>query len=195
MKKKTFLQPLLTALALGWGVKMFICGRTQKRQAKVASQPKITFEEVEEIQNQWGLSLVRIGMEYTRGGDYKSFARAHIDRFYNYERGIVLFKPTMASVKQFRTDKESALSYFIGDCKNCPEDHGFALRPWKSVRWENAGTIIEENVALAMGNYYFNPADGSAEVKVEYSFAFSKDTCGNLRIIMHDSHIPYQPNH
>lgn len=62
-----------------------------------------------------------------------------------------------------------------------------------NVRWENIGTNIIGNMAVAMGNYYFTPAKGGDEVKVEYSFAYTKDQDGKLRIILHDSHLPYVP--
>jgi len=48
-------------------------------------------------------------------------------------------------------------------------------------------------MAAAMGNYYFTPANGGEEVKVEYSFAYTKDKDGKLKIILHDSHLPYKP--
>ena len=107
--------------------------------------------------------------------------------------GTVLFKPTLASEKQFRTDKEGALSYFVGHNPNYSEDHGFAIKPWSAVRWESTGIKIIGNMAVAMGNYYFTPADGGDEVKVEYSFAYTKDKEGKLRIILHGSHLPYAP--
>ncbi|MPN02040.1 hypothetical protein SDC9_149253 [bioreactor metagenome] len=86
-----------------------------------------------------------------------------------------------------------ALSYFIGDDPTYPEDHGFAIKPWSSVRWENIGNKIIGNVAVSMGNYYFTPAKGGPEVKVEYSFAYIKNKDGKLKIILHGSHIPYSP--
>ncbi len=85
------------------------------------------------------------------------------------------------------------MSYFIGGNPNYPEDHGFAIKPWSNVRWETIGITIVGNMAVAMGNYYFTPAKGGNEVKVEYSFAFTKDKNGKLRIILHDSHLPYTP--
>jgi hypothetical protein len=41
-----------------------------------------------------------------------------------------------------------------------------------------------------MGNYYFTKDD--VELKVEFSFVFKKDDNGILRIILHDSHLPYK---
>ena len=41
-----------------------------------------------------------------------------------------------------------------------------------------------------MGNYYFKNADG--DLKVEFSFVYKKDDFGNIKIVLHDSHLPYQ---
>lgn len=153
----------------------------------------ISEQDVLNAQKAWGEGIVSIGKVYLDKGDYKSAATEHINTFYNYREGIVLFKPTLTSVKQFRTDFQGALSYFIGMDENYPEDHGFAIKPWSNVRWENVGTIIHANVALAMGNYYFTPAKGGDDVKVEYSFAYIKNQEGEMKIILHDSHLPYTP--
>ncbi len=155
----------------------------------------ITAEEVADAQKAWGEGIVKIGKAYTEKGDYKQLASDHVKQFYNYDEGIVLFKPTMASEKQFRLDFDGALSYFVGSNENYPEDHGFAIKPWTKVRFENAGTTIDVDgdTALAIGNYFFTPADGSPEVKVEYTFAYKKDKDGKLKIILHGSHLPYNP--
>ena len=166
----------------------------QEPAATHAETATITEQEVRDVQNLWGEGIVHIGTIYRDKGDYQQAAMDHINRFYNYQDGVVLFKPTLASEKQFRTDVEGALSYFIGDNENYPEDHGFALKPWSSVRWENTGTKIIGNMAVAMGNYYFTPAKQGDPVKVEYSFAYTKDEEGALRIILHGSHIPYSPD-
>lgn len=153
----------------------------------------ITEQEVFDAQKEWGDGIIKIGRIYAEQGDYKSAAKEHIISLYNYEKGDVLFKPTMTYQVQFRTDFRGALSYFIGGDENYPEDHGFAIKPWNSVRWENTGTKIIGNMAVAMGNYYFTPASGGDEVKVEYSFAYTKGEDGKLKIILHDSHLPYKP--
>ncbi|RNC79494.1 MAG: phosphoribosyl-AMP cyclohydrolase [Balneola sp.] len=152
----------------------------------------ISVNEVEAAQIAWGEGIVKIGKVFMDKGDYKQAAIDHINKFYNYQEGEVLFKPTLAAEKQFRLDFEGALSYFVGGNKKYAEDGGFAIKPWTNVRWENIGTKIDGNMAVAMGNYYFTPADGSADVKVEYSFAYTKDANGNLKIVLHSSHIPFQ---
>lgn len=153
--------------------------------------PGITEQEVLAAQQAWGESVVQIGEVYSQNGDYVEAAREHIQRFYGYEMGPVLFKPTLAAEKQFRTEMEGALSYFVGGNDAYPEDHGFALKPWSAVRWENIGTKIIGDMAVAMGNYYFTPVGQADELKVEYTFAYTKDEAGRLKILMHGSHLPY----
>lgn len=153
----------------------------------------ITEQEIFDAQKAWGDGLVYIGKVYLESGDYKAAATEHVNDFYNYQNGPVLFKPTLASEMQFRTDFEGALSYFVGGNTNYPEDKGFALKPYESVRWESVGTKIIGNMAVAMGNYFFTPVNGGDEIKVEYSFAYTKDNEGKLRIILHDSHVPFTP--
>jgi hypothetical protein len=107
----------------------------------------------------------------------------------------VLFKPTLASVDQFRTSFDSALSYFVGGNSAFPEDKGFAIKPWTKVRWKNDGIVNNScNMAVAMGNYWFTPASGDPETKVEYTFAYVRGEDGNLRIVVHHSSVPFNPN-
>ncbi len=163
--------------------------KTLKVKMKTAKE-KITEQEVLDKQKAWGEGIVSIWKIYSAGGDYKTAAREHINNFYNYQEGSVLFKPTLASDKQFRSDFAGALSYFIGGDENYPEDHGFAIKPWCKVRWETIGIKIIGNTALTMGNYYFTSASTAEELKVEYSFAYTKNSKDELKIILHDSHLP-----
>lgn len=191
--------PMLAAMITA----MLTIGLTSCKQATQDNQTtaiyqseaiSITENEVIEAQKAWGNGIVNIGKTYLDNGDYRAAATEHINSFYNYQEGAVLFKPTLASQKQFRTDFQGALSYFVGGDERYPEDHGFAIKPWSAVRWDNIGTKIIGNMAVAMGNYYFTPAKGGDDVKVEYSFAYTKDKDGKLKIILHDSHLPYMPD-
>jgi hypothetical protein len=148
---------------------------------------------ITDAQMAWGAGIVKIGEVFTANGDYKAAAEEHIHEFYNYQEGTVLFKPTLTSEKQFRLDFDGALSYFVGGNENYPEDHGFAIKPWSNVRWESVGTKITDHMAVAMGNYFFTPAAGGDDVKVEYSFGYTINTDGKLKIILHGSHLPYNP--
>tara|TARA_B100001758_G_scaffold243167_1_gene252554 strand:+ start:11684 stop:12145 length:462 start_codon:yes stop_codon:yes gene_type:complete len=150
----------------------------------------ITKEEVLDIQKQWSDGLLKIVSKYHENQDYATEASNFIDNLYAYDSCEVLFKPTLASEIQFRNTKEAALSYFIAGNSNFKEDNGFALKGWESVRWENSGIQVFENIAIAMGNYYFKNVDGN--LKVEFSFVYKKDHYGKIKIILHDSHLPFK---
>ena len=189
-----------TAVALGLSVPAVAqsgapIGSSQSPQPTEAQLECITEQEVIEAQKAWGDGIVRIGKVFTDGGDYRQAAADHISRFYAYDQSLVLFKPTLASVEQFRPSFDGALSYFVGGNESYPEDKGFAITPWSKVRWQNAG--ITNNIchmAVAMGNYYFTPANGGDEVKVEYTIGYIRDAEGDLRMTVHKSTIPYSGN-
>jgi len=155
-----------------------------------AEEGTITDKEIVQAQKTWGDGVVAIGKVYSKDGDYKKTAEDLVDGFYAYQLGPVLFCPTKAAEKQFRLTREGAVSYFIGGNKNFPEDTGFALQPWTKVRFENAGTYIHGDYAIAMGNYFFTPKDGKI-VKVEYTFGYIKGKDGKLKINLHHSSLPY----
>jgi hypothetical protein len=152
----------------------------------------ITEKEIEKVQKKWAESLVKIGRRFFENKDYKTTARNHVEVFYGYREGTVLFKPTLANNKQFRKTFESALSYFIGGNPEFPNDKGFALNPWKEVRFENSGFILKEHSAIAMGNYFFIDFQGNA-TKVEFTLGFYRSEEGPLKINLHHSSIPYNP--
>ncbi len=151
----------------------------------------IVEREVMEAQKIWGEAIVAIGEAYTQKEDYKALAEKVVDTLYGYDEGVVLFKPTKASEKQFRLTKEEAVSYFVTGI--VPEDRGFAIQPWSKVRFENADIIINGDSAVAMGNYYFTDANTGKEAKVEFTFGYFKDENGKLRINVHHSSFPYRP--
>ena len=150
----------------------------------------ISLRDIEKIQNEWGINLVKIG---SLKNDFKACVKETeemITRLYGFESGNVLFKPTKAKDSQFRLNFEGAKSYFIGQNPNFSEDKGFALQPWTNVRFENASVILNENSAIAMGNYFFTETNGD-EVKVEYTFGYFLDSNHNLKINLHHSSLPY----
>lgn len=151
----------------------------------------ITIDEVKATQDKWGAGIVRIGNVFTSGGDYTTEALDHIMDLYDYEKGTVLFKPTLASSIPFRPTVEGALSYFVGSNSAFPEDNGFAIKPWTNVRFDNHNIITYGMKAIAMGHYYFTTTAGD-EVKVEYTLGFIKR--GNeIKITLQDSSLPYNP--
>jgi len=151
---------------------------------------KITQKDIEQIQFEWGESVVNIGELFIQNKDFKKAAEIHVEKFYGYHDNVVLFKPTKVSQIQFRTTLKSAVSYFVGGNSSFPEDHGFALQPWTNVRFENSGFVINNDSALAMGNYYFTDLDGN-ETKVEYTFGYYLSESGVLKINVHHSSVPF----
>tara|TARA_B100000902_G_scaffold183065_1_gene175819 strand:+ start:5242 stop:5700 length:459 start_codon:yes stop_codon:yes gene_type:complete len=150
----------------------------------------INKKEILNFQQEWGDGIIRISKKYKSNGNYELEAKEFIKTLYSYETEPVFFKPTLASDNQFRLDKISALSYFIGDNPDYLEDEGFAIKEWNSVRWENVGIKIFENYAICMGNYFFG-MENSSELKVEYTIIIKKIN-GVLKLILHDSHLPFQ---
>ncbi len=156
--------------------------------ASAAAQP-ITQQTVIDAQQTWGNGIVAISRVHAEGGDYTARATAHINDLYAYGETGVMFKPTLAAEDQFRETFDEALSYFVG--KEGTEDTGFAIKGWTNVRWENNGIYLDDDCAMAMGNYYFTGPDGG-ETKVEYTFGYVL-VDGDLKINLHHSSLPYSP--
>jgi len=162
------------------------------------AQDVITYDEVNAAQQAWCDALVKIGKLKEEGGDYKAFAEQLLSEAYNYDHGKVFFKPTLAyGAQTFRNDKSGALAYFIGGDPEYPKDKGFALKPWVKVRYDNAGENNEGiqiygSVAITMGNVWVTDKDGN-EVMVDKTWVFKKGKDGKLRIIVHKSALPFNP--
>lgn len=150
----------------------------------------ISKDQITLAQKAWGDGIVRIAATHAEGGDYEKVAREHIDTLYAYGLAPVLFKPTLAREVQFRSTVEEALSYFVATNTVCPEDKGFAIKGWTKVRFENVDVVVNDGMAMAMGNYFFTDTAGN-EQKVEYSFGYIVDAEGELRIALHHSSMPF----
>ena len=146
-------------------------------------------EDILKSQDLWARGLVEIGDSKDDYSKAENLTLKLLDQLYDFRVGKVQFKPTKASDQQFRNDKDSALSYFIGADKNFPEDSGFAMSQWKNIEFKNDSINIYEDVAIVMGNYFFTDGSG-AETKVEYTFGYIKRD-KSLKIILHHSSLPY----
>ena len=150
----------------------------------------ITKSQIHETQKKWGDGIVKIGALKDNESECLEFTSSFLNSLYDFENNDVLFKPTKAAEQQFRPNFEMALSYFLGGSKSyCSEDEGFAMKPWLDVKFENSGFIIENERAIAMGNYFFTDSSG-AVVKVEYTFGY-KLRNGSLFIDLHHSSLPF----
>ena len=150
----------------------------------------IKVEEVNKAQELWGSGIVKIGELKSSFKECRMYTLDFIKKMYNFDKGPVQFKPTKAADSQFRNDLTGALSYFIGSNSNYIEDGGFAINPWIKVEFQNNSINIYEDLAIAMGNYFFTDLNGD-KTKVEYSFVYKKNDLGELKIILHHSSLPY----
>ncbi|MEM8921046.1 MAG: hypothetical protein AAGB25_06730, partial [Pseudomonadota bacterium] len=146
---------------------------------------------VREAQDKWAAGVVDIGRVYREGEDYVARAAKHVDKLYAYDLGPVLFKPTLATDVPFRPTAQMALSYFVGG--EIAEDRGFALKPWRSVRFGDQRISLRGQTALAMGLYLFTPYGTDAPTQVEFTFGYIRDARGDLRINLHHSSMPFTP--
>lgn len=151
----------------------------------------IKIEDVENVQNQWGSGIVKIGQLKDSLKECRMYTLDFINKMYNFQNSSVQFKPTKAAEKQFRNDLKGALSYFVADDSDYNEDGGFALNPWTKVEFQNNSIKIYNDIAIAMGNYFFTDLNGG-KTKVEYSFVYKKNELGELKIILHHSSLPFK---
>ena len=134
----------------------------------------MNIQEIEKAQEKWGEGIVKIGEIKDSIKECRMFTLNFINKMYDYDEGIVQFKPTKAANTQFRGDIKAALSYFIGSDNDFPEDNGFAINPWVKVEFENNSINIIDDIGIAMGNYFFTSTNGE-KTKVEYSFVYKKN--------------------
>ena len=155
---------------------------------------KLTSKELKQkilgAQTLWGDGIIDIGKSFLENKDYIKKTETFIDSLYHFKNGKILFKPTKASNKQFRSNKSELISYFIGHNKVDNEDKGFALEPWRKIDFKNFDIISYEDVILSMGNYFFTDYNGNI-LKVEFSFGYIFYN-NNLKITFHHSSLPYK---
>ena len=146
-------------------------------------------EDIINIQKEWASGIVKMGKLSNDRDSLESFTSDFLDKIYDFDNQV-LFKPTKAANEQFRNSKGSAYSYFIaGDDRECQEDNGFALSNWTEILFDNSNIIINEDIAIAMGNYTFK--NEVSKIKVEYSFVY-KNYGNEIKIILHHSSLPYK---
>ena len=142
----------------------------------------------------WGESMIEISQAYEKKGIEQAtlVANKMLDNLYGFEFGAVLFKPTLSGGNQtFRSDKEGALSYFVGNNPKYPMDSGFGIKDWLEVKSETSSVLIDQNIAMWMGWVTLINKDGTS-IKVDKSWGYKKNENGNLKIVLHHSSLPYK---
>ena len=147
-------------------------------------------ELVNITQKKWADMVLKIGNAYREKINLDNLVSELLHKVYAFDHCSILFKPTLAKFNQFRSTKEEFISYFLGQNKVCKEDKGFAIKNWKSIKFENYKIIEHHNYLLSMGNYFFENQEKEL-LKVEYTFGFIKINSNELRINLHHSSLPY----
>ena len=138
----------------------------------------------------WADIVLQIGKAHREKKNLDKLVSELLHDIYAFNQGDVLFKPTLAKHEQFRSKKEEFVSYFLGQNNVCKEDTGFAIKNWKSIKFENYKVVENNDNLLAMGNYFFEN-DKNEFLKVEYTFGFIRINNNELRINLHHSSLPY----
>ncbi len=141
-------------------------------------------------QEKWANAILAIGKAFEKKENIDNLVSDLLHEIYAFNHCDVLFKPTLAKNTQFRSTKEEFMSYFLGQNKICSEDKGFAIKNWKSIKFENYKIIEHNNYLLSMGNYFFENQKKEL-LKVEYTFGFIKINRNELRINLHHSSLPF----
>jgi len=153
----------------------------------------ITMADVQAAQNGWCAALLSLSESGRKGTDSKALATQILSSAYNYDSGPVVFKPTLTYGEQtFRMDKKGALAYFVGGDPSYPNDNGFALQDWVKCRPEVRGVYQHGDVAIGMGNVYFENGKGD-KVMVDKTFGYERKPNGSLVIVLHHSSLPFSP--
>ncbi len=156
---------------------------------------EITEKELADARQIWGDALVAISKAFEEEGvdAARVVANGALDAAYGFELGPVLFKPTLAGGEQtFRTTRDGALAYFVGHSDEYPGDSGFGIKGWRSVFSETAATFIQGDLAMWMGRVTCTDKNGDITA-LDKSWGYKKDEAGALRIVLHHSSLPYQP--
>ncbi|KAH8080425.1 hypothetical protein JL720_9120 [Aureococcus anophagefferens] len=130
------------------------------------------------VQSKWAAAIETISATHKDGGDFIQAAADAAGELYAYGHG-------------------DAMSYFVGGANvadGYDEDGGFAInggKGWAKCVYDNHNVVVKNDVAIAMGNYYFTCATTGEEAKVEYTFGYQRCDDGVVRIFLHHSSVPF----
>jgi hypothetical protein len=136
-------------------------------------------------QEEWGAGVIAIGKDKEDKRLYTAKAQKFLNDTYAFDSEKVMFKPTKPFFKQFISNKEDALSYFIHPQK------GFALQPWIEIKFTNYDFIFKNNQALCIGNYSFKDTKKDI-LKADYTFGYIKDSQEKVKINLHHSSLAFK---
>ena len=140
-----------------------------------------------DAQKMWADKIISIGKANFEKKQIHKLTEELLD-LYAFKFCEVLFKPTLAKKQQFRSSKDEFISYFLGNNGIYKEDNGFAIKKWKSIKFENYKITVYKDSIISMGNYFFEDKD-SSNLKVEFTFVYIMIN-NELKIRLHHSSLP-----
>jgi len=160
----------------------------------------ISRREVLQAQKAFGKAIKRVSKTYYAGGDYAAEAKKAAGELYVDGSTRVLFDPhNKFKEYQFRPRATQAVEYIAGSLlegDDTIDEYGFAMeggKGWSDVDFDNHQIEQTENLAFAVGSYYFTCAETSGITEVEYTLGYKKGEDGKPRIFLHHSSVPYDP--
>ena len=111
----------------------------------------ISENDLADARQAWGDGLIELSRIFEFDGIQKarSFASKLLDELYGFDLGVILFKPTLSGgAKTFRNDREGALSYFVGQDPDFPDDTGFGIKYWREVHFNSGNSYIDGSVGM-----------------------------------------------
>lgn len=148
----------------------------------------ISKSEIIAFQKAFGISFNGIANAIESETYYELKAKKHIEKFYNFKEGEVMFKIGNDDDKPFRYTHEGLLSYLIGKSKKFPNDVGLAKGNWRKFDWNNMGIIMEGNIAIVIGRVTLENENDT--ILQNYTMVLKRNEDGALKIITHKISTP-----
>lgn len=145
---------------------------------------KIFESEIIAFQKGYEVSMNGILNVHKNNGDVALATKNHIEKYYGFDDGKVLFKASQSDEEPFRSTFEGLSSYLIGNNESFPNDKGFALEGWNKIDWRNRGIINDESIAIAIGTATMSDTEGNKMIQ-NYTMCFKKNEDDELKLIAH----------
>ena len=106
-------------------------------------------------QEKWANAILTIGKAFQKKENVDNLVSHLLHEIYAFNNHCdVYLNQRWQKTHNLDQPKKSLLSYFLGQNKICIEDKGFAIKNWKSIKFENYKIIEHHNYLLSMGNYF-----------------------------------------
>lgn len=148
----------------------------------------ISKSEIIAFQNAYGTSFNGVSDAIADETYYELKAKEHIDNFYSFDESEVMFKIGHDDDQPFRYSHSGLLSYLIGKNKAFPNDTGIAKAKWRKIDWNNMGTIMERDVAIAIGKVTMENDEDT--IHQNYTMVLKRNEKGKIKLVAHKISIP-----